>query len=58
VDRLLVVSRGAKAVIHARAAKFIGGRGLQTPDIDINPKNEVESRTVDAYFAPAIQEWE
>jgi hypothetical protein len=58
VDGFVVVSWGAKTVIHADTAEFVGGRGLETPDIYIDSKYEVESCTMDAYFAPSVQECE
>jgi hypothetical protein len=58
VNGFLVVSWRAKTVVHADAAEFVGRRGLETPDIYIDSKDEVESCAVDACLAPTIQEWE
>jgi hypothetical protein len=58
VDGLLVVSWWTKIVVHADAVKFVGGKGLETPDIYIDSEDEVDNCTVDAYFAPSVQEWE
>jgi hypothetical protein len=58
LNGLLIVSWRAKTVVHADAAEFVGHRGLETPDINIHLKDEVESCAVDACLAPTIQEWE
>jgi hypothetical protein len=58
VNGLLIVSWRAKTVVHADAAEFVGRRGLEMPDINIDSKDEVESCAVDACLAPTIRKWE
>jgi hypothetical protein len=40
-----------------RATQSVGGRGLQTPYIDVQVKHEVESGSMDGKLAAAIKIW-